>query len=216
MSRFPFRATLFRAFVLGAAAALSLGTGAAASMSQPVAGPPTGLAVTLGGATRVVSGAQTTYRATVTNRGHQDLANLNVTINVSGPFVITEAKGGQVTRSSAAQWPAGRAVVFALRGTFHAIPATTRTITATGCVFGISHAGPPACESAPAGIVRASGTTDVSTIATVVWAAASACLSLAVVAVVVLAIFRRGRRADTDSPEDGPNGPPYEFRGRRS
>jgi hypothetical protein len=122
--------------------------------------------------------------------------------------VITEASGGKVTRSAVVQWPAtvpaGRAVVFAVRGTFHAIPTRTRAITATGCVFVVGRAGPLACDSALAGIVRAAG---VSTVATVVWAVASACLSLAVVAIVVLAVLRRGRRAaaGTDSRADRPD-----------
>jgi hypothetical protein len=216
MPHFPIRATLFRTFVLGAAGALALGTvgatGAAAITSRPVAEPSNGLVVTLdGGATRIAAGAPVTYRATVTNRGHEDLTDLKVTINVSGPFVITEAKGGKVTRSAVAQWPAtvpaGRAVVFALRGTFRAIPIMTRAITATGCVFVIGRAGPLVCDSALAGIVRASGATGVSTVATVVWAVGSACLSLVVVAIVVLAVFRRGRRAaaGTDSRDNGPD-----------
>jgi hypothetical protein len=198
-----------RALVLGAITTLAVvmagATGADATVLRPAAEPPSGLVLTLdNGATKISSGTSVTYRATITNRGHQDLTNLRVTINVSGPFLITEAVGSMARRSAIAQWvatvPVGRVVAFALRGTFHAIPPTTKAVTATGCVFVVGHTGPLVCNSALSGVVNAPGPSG-RTIAALVWAMASAGLSLMVVVILLLAVLRRGRReaAGTDS-----------------
>lgn len=198
-----------RALVLGAVTTLAVvmagATGADATVIRPAAEPSSGLVLTLdSGAPKISSGTSVTYRATLTNRGHHDLTNLRVTINVSGPFLITEAVGSKVRRSAIAQWaatvPVGRVVVFALRGTFHAIPPATRAVTATGCAFVLGHTGPLVCNSALSGVVnppRSSGWT----VATFVWLVSSAGLSLMVVVILLLAVLRRGRReaAGTDS-----------------
>jgi hypothetical protein len=57
------------------------------------------------------------------------------------------------------------------------------------------------CDSALNGIARASGSTSVWTVASGLWAVLSAGLSLVVVAILLAAVFRRGRRqaGGTDS-----------------
>jgi hypothetical protein len=198
-----------RTLILGAVTTLAVvmagATGADATVIRPAAEPQSGLVLTLdNGAAKISSGTSVTYRATLTNRGHRDLTNLRVTINVSGPFSITEAVGGKVRRSTVAQWvaavPAGRVVHFALRGTFDAIPPATKAVTATGCVFVLGHTGPLVCNSALSGVVDAPGSSG-WTVADLVWTVSSAVLSLAVVVILLLAVLRRGRRtaAGTDS-----------------
>jgi hypothetical protein len=203
MPYFAIRATGLRALVLGVAASLAVVTagagGADATVIRPAAEPASGLVVTLdGGAAKITAGTPVTYRATITNRGRQDRTNLMVTIDVSGPFVITEAEGGKVRRPAVAQWgatvPAGRVMAFAVSGTFRAIPAATRAVTATGCIFIVDRVDPLVCNSALNGIVRTSGSTSVWTVATGLSAVLSAGLSLVVVVILLLAVFRRGRR----------------------
>jgi hypothetical protein len=215
MPHFALRVALRRVLLLGvvALAVVAIGatnagaTNAGATTVRSAVEPPSGLVLRIdNGAAMIGSGSTITYRARVTNRERQDLANLKVTIDVSGPFVITEADGSRAKRSTIAQWqvtvPAGRTSEFAVKGRFRSIPTATKAVTATGCVFVAGRVGPLMCDSTVSGVARASESVKTWSAVTVLWVVLSAALSVAVVLILLLAAFRRRRRDmadDTDS-----------------
>ena len=200
MPHFTIRSAWWSTPVLVIATAFAFGAAGAGatSMRSAAAEPTTGLVVTVNKVATIVPDTPVTYRATVTNKGGQDVTNVKVTINVSKPFLITEAKGSKLRRAAIAQWqatvPAHRTVVFAVGGTFHGIPSATKVVTATGCVFVAGHVGPLVCDSAVNNVASAAAPASVWSVATLVWSVLSAALSLSALVILALVAFRRRRR----------------------